>query len=418
MANIIRVKRSTGSSNPSQLANAEVAVREGDEVLIYGKGSGGAGGSATSIIEIGGKGAFVALAHAQTISGNKTFTGTVDLSGATVPSFTCNQNLTVTGNLTVNGTTTTVNSTTVSLDDKNLELGSTSSPSDAGASGGGITLKGTSDKTFNWIDSTDSWTSSEHIELAANKVLRIDGVSVLSKTTLGSTVTGSSLTSVATITSGVWNGTTIALSSGGTGATTAAGARSAIGAQPLDSDLTNLSGCQSGASNAISLLTQAEVEILDGATLSTTELNYVDGVTSAIQTQLNNKQPLDADLTSLAGCQSGAAAAIALLTQAEVEILDGLTATTTQLNRVDATSSIQTQLDNKQASNSKLTELATMGANTASALADLTQIEVEILDGATLSTTELNYVDGVTSAIQTQLDTKLDANSTINGGSF
>ena len=59
-----------------------------------------------------------------------------------------------------------------------------------------------------------------------------------------------------------------------------------------------------------------------------------------------------------------------------------------------------------------------MGANTASALADLTQIEVEILDGATLSTTELNYVDGVTSAIQTQLDTKLDANSTINGGSF
>ena len=147
-------------------------------------------------------------------------------------------------------------------------------------------------------------------------------------------------------------------------------------------------------------------------------MNYVDGVTSAIQTQLNNKQPLDADLTSLASCQSGAAAAIALLTQAEVEILDGLTATTTQLNRVDATSSIQTQLDNKQASNSKLTELATMGANTASALADLTQSEVQILDGATLTTTELNYVDGVTSAIQTQLDAKLDENSTINGGSF
>ncbi|MEM2159665.1 MAG: hypothetical protein QXN55_01770 [Candidatus Nitrosotenuis sp.] len=44
----------------------------------------------------------------------------------------------------------------------------------------------------------------------------------------------------------------------------------------------------------------AELNILTGATLSTTELNYVDGVTSAIQTQLDNKQPLDAQLTSIA----------------------------------------------------------------------------------------------------------------------
>lgn len=308
MANIIRTKRSTGSTNPSQLANAELAFKEGNEVLLYGKGTGGAGGSATSIIEIGGKGAFVALAETQTITGNKTFTGVVDLSSATVQSFTCNQNLTVTGNLTVNGTTTTVNSTTVSLDDKNLELGSTSSPSDAGASGGGITLKGSTDKTFNWIDSTDSWTSSENIELAANKVLRIDGVSVLSKTSLGSTVTGSSLTSVGTITSGTWNGTTIAISSGGTGATTASGARSNLGVQAAATDLSNLSSMQSGASAALALLTSTELAILDGATLSTanlnvldgitattTELNYVDGVTSAIQTQLDTK--LDANST-------------------------------------------------------------------------------------------------------------------------
>ena len=58
MANTIRIKRSTGSSNPGSLENAEVAFREGDEVLIYGTGTGGAGGSATSIIAIGGKGAF------------------------------------------------------------------------------------------------------------------------------------------------------------------------------------------------------------------------------------------------------------------------------------------------------------------------------------------------------------------------
>ena len=58
MANTIRIKKSTGSSNPGSMANAEVAFREGDEVLIYGTGTGGAGGSATSIIPIGGKGAF------------------------------------------------------------------------------------------------------------------------------------------------------------------------------------------------------------------------------------------------------------------------------------------------------------------------------------------------------------------------
>ena len=38
--------------------------------------------------------------------------------------------------------------------------------------------------------------------------------------------------------------------------------------------------------------TATELNILDGATLSTTELNYVDGVTSAIQTQIDTKAPL------------------------------------------------------------------------------------------------------------------------------
>lgn len=73
------------------------------------------------------------------------------------------------GDLTINGTTTTLNSTTLTVDDKNIELGSVTSPTDTTADGGGITLKGTTDKTFNWVDSTDSWTSSENIDLAANK---------------------------------------------------------------------------------------------------------------------------------------------------------------------------------------------------------------------------------------------------------
>ena len=119
-------------------------------------------------------------------------------------------NATVTGNLTVNGTTTTINSTTLQVDDKNIELGTVGTPTDATADGGGITLKGATDKTFNWVNSTDSWTSSEHIELASGKEFRINGNSVLSNDTLGSGVTGSSLTSVGTIATGTWEGTAIA----------------------------------------------------------------------------------------------------------------------------------------------------------------------------------------------------------------
>ena len=137
--------------------------------------------------------------------------------------------LVLSGDLTVNGTTTTVNSTTLTVDDKNIELGSVATPSDATADGGGITLKGATDKTINWVDATDAWTLSEHVNIANGKVYRINGTEVLSGTTLGSGVTGSSLTSVGTIATGVWNGTAIAIANGGTGSTSAGDARTALG---------------------------------------------------------------------------------------------------------------------------------------------------------------------------------------------
>ena len=156
--------------------------------------------------------------------------------------------LTLSGNLTVNGITTTINSSTLTVDDKNIELGSVSSGTYAGtisstalvttvtgtltnkmvpgmtltktsgsgafgsnatitsidsltqftftstssntvgsvaftyggasnltADGGGITLKGTTDKTFNWLNATSAWTSSEHISLASGKNLLLNG---------------------------------------------------------------------------------------------------------------------------------------------------------------------------------------------------------------------------------------------------
>jgi hypothetical protein len=166
---------------------------------------------------------------------------------------TISNNLTVTGDLIVNGNTTTLNTATLVVEDKNIVLANAESPTDITADGAGITILGATNKTLNWVDGTDSWTSSEHLDLAAGKVFKIGTSEVLSNTTLASSVVTSSLTSLGTITVGTWNGTTIGLSYGGTGATTASGARTNLGlaigtdVQAYDGDLTALAGLTSAA---------------------------------------------------------------------------------------------------------------------------------------------------------------------------
>jgi hypothetical protein len=80
--------------------------------------------------------------------------------------------------------TTVVNSTTITVTPTSTNtdgavtfdvLSATNSTAD----GGGITLKGTTDKTFNWINSTSAWTSSEHMNIASGKEYRIGGTTVL-----------------------------------------------------------------------------------------------------------------------------------------------------------------------------------------------------------------------------------------------
>ena len=149
--------------------------------------------------------------------------------GAATGTTTINNNTVVTGNLTVNGTTTTVNSTVVTVDDILIELGAVTTPTDVTAEGGGINLLGLTNKTLTWVGTNTAWTSSENFDLVTGKTYKINGTNVLSGSTLGSGVTASSLTSVGTITSGTWNGTTIAIANGGTGATSASGAKTNLG---------------------------------------------------------------------------------------------------------------------------------------------------------------------------------------------
>jgi hypothetical protein len=129
------------------------------------------------------------------------------LSGATFTGAVSGTSLTLSGDLTVNGTTTTINSTTLAVDDKNIVLGDVATPTDTTADGGGITLKGATDKTFNWLDATDSWTSSEHINLASGKSYYMNGTLLkdVSETLTNKTLSSATLTG--TLTAGGGAGT-------------------------------------------------------------------------------------------------------------------------------------------------------------------------------------------------------------------
>jgi hypothetical protein len=156
----------------------------------------------------------------QLLQTNAAGTGVEFASNIAIPgTLAVTGNVTFQGDLTVNGTETIINTQTLAVEDKNIELGKVASPTDATADGGGITLKGDTDKTINWIDATDAWTFSEHVNIASAKEYRIAGTKVLDATSLGSAVVSSSLTSVGTLTTGALGAgfTTVATAQGGTG---------------------------------------------------------------------------------------------------------------------------------------------------------------------------------------------------------
>ena len=101
-------------------------------------------------------------------------------------------NTEIVGDLTVKGSATFVESTTLQVADKNIELSTVdgeAAGADAVADKGGITLRSTDgDKSFNWTIGTDSWTSSEHIDIPVSKAIKINGNTTLSNDRLHNTV--------------------------------------------------------------------------------------------------------------------------------------------------------------------------------------------------------------------------------------
>jgi len=195
--------------------------------------------------------------------------------------------------------------------------------------------------------------------------------------------------------------------------------------------------------------TNIPIANLDGVTATNTELNFVDGVTSAIQTQVDAKQPYATIAVTVVDsggnkyALDGTVQQLGLLTPSVTYRFDqsdssnsghplllsttsngthgGGSAFTTGVTAVGTPGSAgaYTQVKLEQDAPDTLyyycSSHSGMGGEvdvraTVSSLSDLsvtaTAAELNIMDGVTATAAELNYVDGVTSAIQTQIDTK------------
>ena len=257
-----------------------------------------------------------AAGEIDTTSGNLT----IDSAGGTV---TVDDNLTVTGNLTVSGTTTSINTETLTIDDNIIVLNNnvTSTPSE----NAGIEVeRGTSANVLiRWNETSDKWEVTNDGSVYGNIVTSADSGTITSAMILDGTIVDADINASAAIvdtklstiaTAGkVSNSATTATDANTASAIVARDASGNFVAGTITAALTgnastattlatsrNIAGQSFNGSANISIAptdltgvtaTAAQINILNGATLSTTELNYVDGVTSAIQTQIDSKAP-------------------------------------------------------------------------------------------------------------------------------
>ena len=337
---------------------------------------------------------------------------------------TIGNDLTVTGDLIVSGDTVTVNTATLSVEDpliylaknqtgtasvdigfigergndtnvgiiwdESADMFAAITTSDTGTTAGNVTIAGYANFKAGTITGNLTGVASSATTLANSRTFR---------TNLASTSTAS-FNGSASVTPGVTG--TLAVGNGGTGLTsistllnsnvtpTTLGLVIGTNVQAYDAQLDTLAGMTSGEINAFAALTATEIGKIDGLTPTTTELNYVDGVTSAIQTQLNAKQ---ATITGAATTISGAdlATSRALASNGSGKIV-ATNITTTEIEHLDGVSdNVQDQINGKQATISTSTRLSAtlIGAN------------------GNISNTEYGYLNGVSSNIQTQLNAKM-----------
>ena len=147
----------------------------------------------------------------------------------------------------------------------------------------GSAVVGTNNLTFVQFSGAGQITAGDGLDKSANTLsvdLKSNGGLVIESTEIAVDLAASSITG------------TLAIGDGGTGATSASAARTALGlvigtdVEPHSDKLTELATMGQTTANALADLSEAEVQILDGATVTTAELNIMDGGTSATSTTL------------------------------------------------------------------------------------------------------------------------------------
>ena len=247
-------------------------------------------------------------------------------SGTNTPNVQVTGNVIVDGDLTVGGTTTTINSTTVTIDDPIFTLGGDTAPSADDNKDRGIEFRyhdGTSAKVgfFGYDDSTREFTA--YVD-ATNTAEVFSG-----------TLAPARFDTV------IANIVTTSIDLGGTAITSTAAELNILdGVTSTAAEINKLDGF----TGVVADLNYAKALKATGVT--DTEFDYLDGVTSAIQTQINSKQATitgaattidDTDLTASRALISNSSGKVAVsaVTATELAILDGVTATTAELNIMD-----------------------------------------------------------------------------------
>lgn len=219
--------------------------------------------------------------------------GTAINIGNATSEVTIGDNLTVVGDLTVQGTNTVISSTVINVDDKNIELGAVDSPSDTTADGGGITLKGDTDKTIVWDDTNNNWTSNQDWNIESGKKFRINNAAVFeSATELTSTVVTSGLTTVGALAVGSIASGFGTISTANAITTTAAITGGSLIADNITINGNDISSTNSNGNivltpNGSGLVNIAKNDLAIAGTAVTTtaaELNVLDAVTAGTVT--------------------------------------------------------------------------------------------------------------------------------------
>jgi hypothetical protein len=122
---------------------------------------------------------------------------------------TINSPFRVVGNFFVDGQQTVINTSQLQVTDKLINLGNVEgqSPSNITADGGGVILKGTTDKLFVWSNFTNSWSSNVNIDIGSASAYKINNEDRLTYNQL--TVPNANITGVITASQYTGNGSSL-----------------------------------------------------------------------------------------------------------------------------------------------------------------------------------------------------------------